>query len=146
MSRYFGTLILAGFLVALGCENPAPDKPPGTITGESLRRDADEAVQAAADLSLAAKEKFQQDLEAQLESLDADLATLREKGRDLTDAAKANWQQMMTDLETKRKAAGEQLAKVTQSGQEAWGELQKGAQAAWEDLSKAVQEAARKFE
>ena len=44
--------------------------------------------------------------------MDAEIAKLREKGRELKDEAKANWDQKMADLETKRVAARAKLAEV----------------------------------
>jgi len=52
--------------------------------------------------------------------LETEIAKLQEKGRDLKEDAKANWDQKMADLETKRDAARAKLAEVGQSSAEAW--------------------------
>ena len=104
MSRFVWVLMLAGLFAAIGCEQKPADRTPGKVTSEDVRRDAGQAVETAAEYSQQTKEEFQKDLEAQLNELDAKIAKLREKGRDLKDEAKANWDRKMADLETKRDA------------------------------------------
>jgi chromosome segregation ATPase len=84
-------------------------------------------------------------LDARLNELDTQIAALREKGRDLKDQAKANWDQKMADLETKRDPARAKLAAVGQSNAEAWKDVQQGTQSAWDELDKAFQNASREF-
>ena len=112
MSRFVWMLMLAGLLAAIGCEQKPADRTPGKVTSEDVRRDAGQAVNTAAEYSQQTKEEFQKKLDARLNELDAEIAKLREKGRDLKDEAKANWDQKMADLETKRDAARAKLAEV----------------------------------
>jgi len=145
MSRLISMFLLAGLLAASGCERKPPDGTPGKVTSEDVRRDAGEAVDTAAEFSQQTKEEFQKNLDARLNELDAQIAVLREKGRDLKDQAKANWDQKMADLETKRAAARAKLDEVAQSSAESWKDVQKGAQSAWDELDKAFREASREF-
>jgi LPS O-antigen subunit length determinant protein (WzzB/FepE family) len=138
-------LMLAGLLAAIGCERKPADRTPGKVTSEDVRRDAGQAVNTAAEFSRQTKEEFQKKLEARLKDLDAEIAKLREKGRDLKDKAKANWDQKMAELETKRDAARAKLAEVGHSSAEAWKDVQKGAQSAWDELDKAFRDASREF-
>jgi LPS O-antigen subunit length determinant protein (WzzB/FepE family) len=138
-------LMLAGLFAALGCERKPADRPPGKVTSEDVRRDAGQAVKTAEVYSQQTKEEFQKHLDARLNELDAKIAKLREKGRGLKDEAKANWEQKMAKLETKRKAASVKLAAVRHSTAEAWKDVQKGAQSAYDDLDKAFRDAAREF-
>jgi len=130
--------ILAGFVAVMGCEQKPADQTSGKVTSEDVRRDAGQAAKTAADYSQQAKEEFQEKLEDRLNKLDAEIAKLREKGRDLKDEAKA-------DLEVKRDAARAKLAEVGRSSAEAWKDVQKGAQSAWDELDKAFRDAAGKF-
>ena len=82
---------------------------------------------------------------ARLKELDVEIAKLREKGRDLTDQAKTDWDRKMADLEPKRDAARAKLAEVRDSSAEAWKDLRKGAQSAYDDLDKAFRDASREF-
>ena len=145
MVRFCMMLMLVGLLAAIGCERKPADRTPGKVTSEDVRRDAGQAVETAAEFSQQTKEEFQKKLDARLKELDAEIAKLREKGRDLKDEAKANWDQKMADLETKRDAARAKLAEVGQSSAEAWKDVQKGAQSAWDELDKAFRDASNEF-
>lgn len=146
MSRSIWMIFSLALLMATGCEQKPVDAAPGKVTPADVRRDAGQAIDSAAKYSQQTKEEFQKVLEARLHELDGEFARLREKGHDLQDDAKANWDRKMTELETKREAVSAKLAEVGQSSTEAWKDMQKGAQSAWEDLDKAFREAAREFE
>lgn len=145
MSRLVWMLMVAGLLAAPGCEQSPGDQTSGKVTPEDVRRDAGKATKTAAEYSQQTKEEFQKNLEAQLNELDAKIAKLRQQGRDLKDKAKANWDQKMADLETKRKAAGAKLAEVGHSGEEAWKDVRRGAESAWNDLDKAFRDASKEY-
>jgi TolA-binding protein len=145
MFRWVWMLVLVGLLTASGCDQRPADRTPGKVTSEDVRRDAGQAVKTAVEFSQQTKEEFQKSLDARLKELDAEIAKLREKGRDLKDDAKANWDRKMADLEAKREAARAKLAEIGQSSAEAWKDVQKGAQSAWDELDKAIRDAAREF-
>ena len=145
MSRFVWMLMLVGLFAVLGCEQKSADRAPGKVTSEDVRRDAGQAVETATEYSQQTKEEFQKKLETRLNELDAEIAKLREKGRDLKDDAKAKWDQKMTELETKRDAARAKLAEVRDSSAEAWKDIQKGAQSAWDELDKAFRDASQEF-
>ena len=146
MTRFVWISMLALLFTALGCEQQsAVQTAPGKVTSEDVRRDAGQAVNTTVEYSQQAKEDFQKKLEAQLNELDAKIAKLREKGGDLKDEAKVNWDRRMAELETKREAARAKLAEVGRSSAEAWKDVQKGAQSAWDDLDKAFRDATREF-
>jgi TolA-binding protein len=137
--------MVTGLFVAIGCEQKSADRTPGKVTPEDVRRDAGQAAETAVEYSRQTKEEFQKKLEARLEELDGEIAKLREKGRDLKDQAKADWDRKMADLETKRDAARVKLAEVRDASAEAWKDVQKGAQSAWDELDKAFRDASREF-
>ena len=145
MSRFVWMLVLAGLFATIGCEQNPADRPPGKVTSEDVRRDAGQAVTSVAEFSQQTKEEFQKKLETRLKELDVEIAKLREKGRDLKDKAKANWDQKMADLETKRDAAPAKLAEVGHSSAGAWKDVPKGAQSAWDELDRAFRDASREF-
>ena len=145
MSRYVWLLMLVGLFAALGCERKPADQKPGNVTSEDVSRDASKALDTAVEYSQQAKEEFQKKLETQLNELDAKIAKLREKGRDLKDNAKAGWDRKMADLEAKREATHAKLAEVGHSSAEAWKDVRKGAESAWDELDKAFRDASREF-
>jgi len=145
MSRFAWMLMLAGLLAAVGCERKPADRTPGKVTSEDVRRDAGQAAKTAAEYSQQTKEEFQRSLETRLKEMDAEVAKLREKGRDLNDEAKAAWDLKIAELEAKRDAARAKLADVGRSTAEAWKDVRKGAQSAWDELEKALRDASREF-
>ena len=127
MAKAFCVLMLVGFVAVIGCDQKPVDRTPGKVTSEDVRRDAGQAVNTAAEFSQQTKEEFQKKLEARLNSLDAEIAKLREKGRDLKDESKVNFDRKMADLEVKRDAVRTKLAEVGKASGDAWKEVQKGA-------------------
>ena len=145
MCRWIWMLILPGLLTASGCEQKPVEQTPGTVTSDDVRREAGQAIHSAAESSQQAKGEFQKVLQARLQELDSEIEKLREKGRDLTDDARANGDRKMTELETKREAAHAKLDEIASSSAEAWKDARKGAQSAWDELEQAFHEAAREF-
>ena len=143
MSRLLFLVVLCGLLTAGGCEQKTANPAPARVTSDDVRRDAGQAVDTASEFSQQAKEDFQKSLAARLKELDAEIAKLREKGRDLKDEAAEKWDQKMAELEAKREAARAKLAEVGHSSAEAWKDVQQGAQSAWDELDEAYHDAVR---
>jgi hypothetical protein len=137
-------MLLLG-LLAIGCEKSQPALAPGKVTSEDVRRDAAQADKTAAAYADQTKEEYQQQLDARLKDLDAQIVTLREKGRDLKGQAKSDWERALPELQAKRDSAHAKLAEVRASSAEAWKDVKKGAQSAWNDLDGAFRDASRHF-
>jgi TolA-binding protein len=136
---------LVGMLAMNGCDQRSVDPSKGKVTSEDVRRDAERAVETASAFSQQAKEDFKKSMQSQLSDLDSKVSELREKGRNLKDQAKTDWEKRMSELELKREAAATSLARVGESTADAWQDVKKGAQSAWAELDKAFQAAAREF-
>jgi TolA-binding protein len=145
MFRLVSISMLAGLIAAGGCQRTPADPTSGKVTSADVRRDAGQAVNTAVKFSQQAKEDFQKNLDSQLKNMDAEIAKLRAKSRELKDDAKANWDRKLADLEAKRDAARAKLAEVGQSSAEAWKDVQQGAKSAWAELDKAIRDASREF-
>ena len=145
MLRGWCVLLLAGLIAVVGCQRKPADRAPGKVTSEDVRREAGTAVNTAVEFSQQAKEEFQRKLDARLKNMDAEIAKLQEKGRDLKGDAKVKWDQKLADLETKRDAARAKLAEVAQSSGAAWKDVQKGAQSGWDEMDKAFRDASQEF-
>ena len=145
MVREFYVVMLAGLVAVMGCEQKSADPTPKKVSSEDARHDAGQAAETAAAYTWQTKEEFQKKLEARLKELDAEIARLREKGRDRNNEAKAGWDERMKELKVKRDAAGAKLAEVRASSAEAWKDMRKGAQSAWDELDKAFRDASREF-
>ena len=132
MVRGFRVVMLVGFAAIAGCAQKSPDPTPNKVTSEDVHRDFGRAVQTAAEVSQQTQVEYQQSLDARLAKLDTEIAKFREKGRDLKDQARVNWDRKLADLETKRGAARAKLAEVSTTSAAAWKDVQKGAQSAWD--------------
>ena len=147
MARLSCVVMFAGLVAVTGCEQQsAVPTPKPKVTSEDVRRDAGKAAETATEYSRQAMEEFQKSLDLRIKELDVEIAKLREKGSDLKDQAKSNWDRIMADLEKKRDAARMKLSEVGRSSEEAWKDVKKGAQSAWDELDKAFHEAAREFD
>ena len=85
------------------------------------------------------------ELKVQMSAMNAKIEDLRNKGANLASDAKANWELKMSELDSKRKAAGTKLEEIENSTAQAWGDVEKGARSAWEELKKAFQSASDEF-
>jgi len=146
MNHYFMTLGCISFLGLVGCDNRTYEmSTPGTVTTDDIRRDANRAVETAAEWSIQTRDSFQKDLEVRLQDIDEQMVKLRKKGADLQESAKVKWDKNMVEFKSKRDAAQAKLNEVGKSSAEAWKDVQKGAQAAWEDLDKSFRNATAEF-
>ena len=100
MSRLVWMFMPSVLLAASACERMPASRTSGKVTSEDVRHNAGQAVNTAAEYSAQTKEEFQKRLDARLKELDTEITKLQEKGRDLKDDAKANWDRKMADLET----------------------------------------------
>jgi hypothetical protein len=126
-------------------ETQPADRTPGKVASEDVRHDAGQPVKAVSEYYQRTKDVFQKRLETQLDEMDAKIARLREKGRNLQTAAKANWDQKMAELDVTRDAARVKLDVVVHSNVEAWKDVQKGAEMAYDDLDQAFRNASKEF-
>jgi len=134
------------FLGLVGCDNRTYEmSPPGTVATDDIRRDANRAVETAAEWSIQTRDSFQKGLEVRLQDIDEQMVKLRKKGADLQESAKVKWNKNMVEFEAKRDAAQAKLDEVGKSSAEAWKDIQKGAQAAWEDVDKSFRNATTEF-
>ena len=145
MLRGWCVLLLAGLVAVVGCERKPADRAPGKVTSQDVRRDAGQAGNTAVEFSQQAKEEFQRKLDARLKDMDAEIAKLHEKGRELKGDAKVKGDEKLADLEIKRDAARAKLAEVGKSSAEAWKDVEKGAQSAWDEIDKAFRDASQEF-
>ncbi len=150
MKRLFPTLMVAGLLSILGCDQKSTStqpnlENPSTVTMDDVRRDTSNALETTATYSKQNKDLLVKDLKEQLTIMDAKIDELRLKGKGLASDAKVKWDVKMSELEIKRKSASAKLTDIENSSAEAWGDVEKGAQSAWVELKKAYQDASNEF-
>ena len=126
-------------------EAPKPDptvepKPRANRSADQPQR---QAVKTVSEDYKRAKAEFQKKIENHLNELDSKIYKLRETGRNLQTAAKANWDQKMAELDVKMDTARAKLAEVVRSSADGWKDFQKGAEMASDDLDRAFDQASR---
>jgi hypothetical protein len=137
-------LPVAVLLAVVGCDK-APGEPTGKVTAADVKRDVAQADKTTAAYAAQTKEEYQLQLETRLKVVDAEMAALREKNRNLKDEAKADWDRTLPQLQAKRDSAHDKLAEVRRSSGEAWKDIKKGAQSAWDEMDGAFRDAAKRF-
>jgi hypothetical protein len=150
MTRRYLVIFTAGLFSIVGC-NPKPtaapsdSEKPARVTLDEVKRDAVTSLETAATYSQQNKEQLMKDLKDQMSVMDAKIEEFRIKGANLASDAKATWELKMSELDSRRKAAGTKLEEIENSTAQAWGDVEKGARTAWEELNKAIQSASEEF-
>lgn len=140
---------LAVALVLAGCGNPPPDDGDGTtqdqVTAEEVRRETQEALEAARQLAVQEREAFAQmadrsldDLRARIDALQADLDQREDT---LQAGARVRWEDMSKEFEAEYGAARDRLSRLQEVSDGAWRDVQNGFVDAYIRLSSAVEQA-----
>ena len=122
---------------------PEPMVEPKPRASRSADQPQPQAIKTVSDDYKRAKAEFQKKLENHLNELDPKINRVREKGRDLQTAAKADWDQKMAELDVKMDIARAKLAVVVRSSPNSWKDFQKEAETASDDLDRAFDQASR---
>lgn len=131
MNRNWFVPIAFLLLVDNGCEKKAEK--------HEAAKEAAHSAKTEVQTAQADKEEFQKKMEHRLKNLEAEIAKLREKGRDLKGDSLSEWDRKIAALNTKLDTARTRLSEVAHNSAEAWNDLQKNAQAAWDDVEKAFE-------
>lgn len=132
-----GVIVMAG----LGCARTPAEKP----VEHTVRKVTPETTPGNEKFASGTKEAFEQRLRHNLERLEEEIREVETRVANLKDAAKAEWAQLVADLEAKRVAAEARLDEVRKSAEGAWEHLREGADRAWEELEQEVQKARKKL-
>ncbi len=90
-------------------------------------------------------QQFQEKLQAQLDEWGIDLAQLRAKAAQTSEAARLAMDIQLVTLEAKLQAGQERLAELADTSEDAWASMQGGLESAWSSLTVAFSEAAEKL-
>lgn len=115
------------------------------VTAGDVTDKAGEAASAAAAYSKKKAEEFRRELEDKLADLDKKIDAMKERGSELSEQAKKEWQEQMDAVAEQRKALRSMLDELGAASAEAWGDVKTGAQKAWNDLQAAYNKAAERF-
>jgi hypothetical protein len=103
-------LIVAVLLIGGGCTQPPVEHTVRKVPVDEVRGDTEKAGEAANHVGeKEEKEDFERRLKARLTGIEAEIASLHERGLALKDEARTRWNDTMTDLKAKQKVAHEKL-------------------------------------
>lgn len=91
------------------------------------------------------KEAYQQKLEAQLDEVEARLKLWRSKMEQAGADAKIEYERQLENLEKQRDTARNRLQELRNASEDAWEDVKAGADRAWNDLRNAFENAAEHF-
>ena len=94
---------------------------------------------------LAAKQAFQQKLEAQLKEWDTKLNELKAKAQAAKNEIRADYEKQIEILSGKRESVQAKMTELRQRTEYAWEDLKGGTEKAWEDMREALDRIATRF-
>lgn len=100
-------------------------------SGQKVKKETGEAVDASKQYLNEKKEDFEARMEARL-------AAIRAKSKSLKDSTEADAKEKLAELEKQEQAAAERLAAVKKAGGSAWKSLRSGVEQAVDDLDKGL--------
>lgn len=103
-------------------------------SAKDIKTKATETVDAAADYSKEQKDAFVKDMEENIDSLKAQIKTMKEK-------AGASKDETVKKLESKQEQLEKDVAQMKKSSGNAWGKLKSGVSKAWSEIKTSMSEA-----
>lgn len=116
------------------------------VTGDDVEREVGEAVDATTEFAAQKKDEYVERMQKQIDELDGKIAKLEEQAADVSEDARAEWEEQLQTLKEKRRVAGEKFDELKSSSQDAWKDFQAGVDDAWAKLTEAFDTAAENFE
>lgn len=113
--------------VAVGASN-------GPVTGDSVMREAQEAVIATQDYTIQHKDAFQRKAQAELEDVQQHITRLRGQVEHASAEARVDIQKSIAELEKKKDLASKKLEALHSATASSWEQVKSKAAAAMDDL------------
>jgi len=130
-------LTIAAFLVIVPGMALAADTDKGSV--ESVKKEAQETLEAAKKFAEKQKQEYQQKIQKELDGLSGRIEQLKEKARSATGDALTRLNQGIADLEKKKGDAQRKLDDMKTAGAEAWTKLKSGLDNAVNELKNTFQ-------
>ncbi len=125
------TLLLMPVVVAAG----APDKP---VTGDTVIREAREAVTATKDYTIQQKDAFQRKVQTELDEIQVRITQLRGQVEHTSASARADIQKSIGELEKKKDLASKKVEAIHSATASSWEQVKSKAAAAMDDLRESL--------
>ena len=120
---------LFALFVAVAAE--ASDKP---VTGETVVREAQEAMTATKDYTIQQKDAFQRKVQAELDEIQVRITQLRGQVKHASAEANADIQKAIAELEKKRDLAQKKAQEIHSATASSWEQVKSKTTAAMDDL------------
>lgn len=109
------------------------------VIAETIAKEAHETMEATKEYTAQQKEAFQQKAQAELETIQKQIAGLREKAGTASDTARAELQKTIHELEAQKDAVRKQLDELKSVTGSKWNEIKAGVHAAIEEMKQSYQ-------
>ena len=113
----------------------ASEKP---VTGETVIREAKEAVTATKDYTIQQKDAFQRKVQTELDEMQVRITQLRGQVEHASASARAEIQKSIEELEKKKELASKKAQEIHSATASSWEQVQSKAVAAMDDLRESL--------
>ena len=131
-------LLTMSVVVAAG----AAEKP---VTGETVIREAKEAVTATKDYTVQQKDAFQRKVQTELDEMQVRITQLRGQVEHASASARAEIQKSIEELEKKKELASKKAQEIHSATASSWEQVQSKAVAAMDDLRESLNQTLSHF-
>ena len=120
----------------------ASEKP---VTGETVIREAKEAVTATKDYTIQQKDAFQRKVQTELDEMQVRITQLRGQVEHASASARADIQKSIVELEKKKELASKKAQEIHSATASSWEQVQSKAVAAMDDLRESLNQTLSHF-
>ena len=120
----------------------ASEKP---VTGETVIREAREAVTATKDYTIQQKDAFQRKVQTELDEMQVRITQLRGQVEHASASARAEIQKSIEELEKKKELASKKAQEIHSATASSWEQVQSKAVAAMDDLRESLNQTLSHF-
>lgn len=128
--------------LALGCQESSPE---AKRANDRAKKEVGEAADASAEALRQQREEYRKKINTDLERLDDQLKTWKEKANQAKGDARVRMQKQVADLEVKRDKLRERVKDLKADSKNAWEEMKTGIDKAATDLQGAFDKAKDEF-
>ena len=116
----------------------ASDKP---VTGDTVIREAQEAVTASKDYTIQQKDAFQRKVQTELDEIQVRIRQLRGQVKHASAEARADLQKAIKELEKKKDLANKKVKAIHSATASSWEQVKSKTEAAMDDLRDSLKRA-----
>lgn len=138
-------IVMVPILTATGCGKKENGGRGASPEAERLKQEASEALEAAQDFTIAAKEDFTKMMQTDLDRLEERMQDLKAGVQAKGDQVAAAFEKHRPEFDEKVARARQSLGKVRDAGSGAWQDAKNAAQATYDEAEKIFNEIAAKY-